>query len=79
MSASIWIMAFDLLFDRVEVPTEKRAKRWAISIEDLVTDLTGNYIHDLSKISMCVIFLVNCCALTGMDVFFPFFFIAVLV
>nr|CAH0111921.1 unnamed protein product [Daphnia galeata] len=25
----------------VEVPTEKRAKRWAISIEDLVTDLTG--------------------------------------
>jgi hypothetical protein len=37
------IMAFDLLFDRVEVPTEKRAKRWAISIEDLVTDQTGNY------------------------------------
>ncbi|KAI9562847.1 hypothetical protein GHT06_010302 [Daphnia sinensis] len=25
----------------VEVPTEKRAKRWAISIEDLVTDQTG--------------------------------------
>ena len=69
MSTSIWIMAFDLLFDRVEVPTEKRAKRWAISIEDLVTDLTGNYIHDLSKISMCVIFLVNYCALTGIDVF----------
>ena len=74
MSASIWIMAFDLLFDRVEVPTEKRAKRWAISIEDLVTDLTGNYIHDLSKISMCVIFLVNYyCALTGIDVFFFLF------
>lgn len=34
-------MAFDLLFDSVEVPTEKRAKRWAISIEDLVMDQTG--------------------------------------
>jgi regulator of G-protein signaling len=41
------IIAFDLLFDRVEVPTEKRAKRWAISIEDLVTDQTGNYSNSL--------------------------------
>lgn len=43
-------MAFYMLFDRVEVPTEKRAKRWAISIEDLVTDQTGNYsIFDICK------------------------------
>lgn len=41
-------MAFDLfVFDSVEVPTEKRAKRWAISIEDLVTDQTGNDSFDL--------------------------------
>ncbi len=42
------IMAFDLfVFDSVEVPTEKRAKRWAISIEDLVTDQTGNDCFDV--------------------------------
>jgi Regulator of G protein signaling domain. len=30
-----------LVFRRVEVPTEKRVRRWALSIEDLIKDPTG--------------------------------------
>ena len=29
------------LFCRVEVPTEKRVKRWALSMEELMSDPTG--------------------------------------
>jgi hypothetical protein len=34
---------FNTNFFRVEIPTEKRVKRWAIAMEELVLDPTGKY------------------------------------
>jgi hypothetical protein len=36
---------FNVIFFRVEIPTEKRVKRWAIAMEELVSDPTGKYFH----------------------------------
>lgn len=33
---------FYFFFYRVEVPTEKRVKRWALSMEEIMSDPTGN-------------------------------------
>ena len=32
---------------RVEVPTEKRVKRWALSMEELMSDPTGEYSFEI--------------------------------
>lgn len=30
---------------RVDLPTEKRVKRWALSMEELMSDPTGEYLE----------------------------------
>lgn len=43
----------------VEVPTEKRVKRWGLSMEDLVSDQTGIYQYNIIKAMVFHLLFLN--------------------
>lgn len=42
------IVIVDVVFPRVEVPTEKRVRRWGLSMEELISDVMGEFSPSLA-------------------------------